>query len=102
MIISFVSKDPHSTPWIEIQFPSKDRPTKLIEGLAGIGFRSELPSVPSLNGVQTIELVKHGTGIFGSWTPEEYKVYMREARALLRRYGFCNVPRKRLTPMDLL
>ena len=102
MVIFFVSKEPHSTLWIEIQFPSKDRPTRLIEGLAGIGFRSEVPPVPPLSGVQTIDLVKEGTGIFGSWTPEEYRVNMREARALLRSYGFRNVPRKRLTPMDLL
>lgn len=117
--LTFAAQGNGSTKWIEIQFPTENPPTSMLEALAEIGFapnphHMRLPAytvfahnaageyVPLGYRAQEEMLVKSGGGLFGGWTAEEERTNMRIARAVLRRFGFTRVPVWKKTPADMM
>ena len=99
----FRSKSPYTTSWLEISYHTEAPPTVLIEQLAEAGWREDgmwgIP--PRSNGRTEVILSRPGTGLFRSWTPEEKKAAMADARKILRRHRVYTTTRK-MTLADLL
>lgn len=114
--VVFKSKRPHDTLWLELSYPEKQVPTDLLRDMAKAGWRWSpgmrkvgkydpllpVPLAPAFGGRVTIEIAIKGSGIFGSWTEEEAKRYMRQIRKVLRQHGFIGVGHHKLTLEDML
>lgn len=102
----FVSKMPHTTLGIRLQFPVEDEPKELLEELSKIGFTQDcggsfkIAPLPPLNGIQELELYRKGTDIFGGWTKTEARLFKSEAQAVFTKFGFPKLPHRRLTWRD--
>jgi hypothetical protein len=91
--VAFESKAPHTTCLISLDYPEAAPPTDLIQALAEVGFAPDgLAGLPPLDGRAEVQLVKRGSDLFGGWTAEEQTQNMRQARAVLKRFGFARVP----------
>lgn len=121
--ITFASQGDSPTKWIEVTYPTDNPPTAMFDRLAQIGFEQSedtitLPPVRATSYnenapigerlvdlgyyEQTIHLTKRGTGLFSDWTDEEARENMRQARAVLRSFGFIRVPVWKKTLADML
>lgn len=114
--VVFKSKRPHDTRWLELSYPEKKRPTHLLRAMAKVGWQWDpgmrkvekydpllpVPLAPAYGGRVTVDIAIRGGGIFGSWTKEEEKRYMRQIRKVLRQYGFVRVGHHKLTLEDML
>jgi hypothetical protein len=99
----FGSKHPHHTNWLELAYPEDHPPTELIEALRAVGWQHDgFPDPPPLNGIMNTTIGRRGTSLFGGWQPEERKQFMREARAVLRRFGFTGVSIHKYTFQELI
>lgn len=102
----FVSKMPHTTLGIRLEYPVENEPKELLEELAKVGFTKDalgsfpIVPLPPLNGIQEIELYRKGSDLFGGWTKEEARLFKSEAQAVLTKFGFPKLPHRRLTWRD--
>lgn len=101
--VSFNSKHPHETLWIELCYPEATPPAELIADLSAIGFIEDgLGQAPPLDGVACVHLGKRGCALFAGWTDDERRENLKQARAVLRHHGFVGVPHNKLTWHDLI
>jgi len=101
--VEFLSKHPHTTCWIHLQYPVDKYPIALVSQLEQIGFvRDEFASLPPLDGIAELELGKAGSDLFQGWTTTEKRSNMRVARKTLAVAGFLKVPHRKLRPIDLI
>lgn len=114
--VAFLSKHPHDTRWLSIKYPDDVVPTALLRDLVAVGWTWQpgmrklvsydpllpVPSAPPFGGRVEVDIEAKGTGISGSWTPEESAAHMRRVRKVLRKHGFLRVPHNKLTLADLL
>lgn len=104
--VCFEKRTNDRSHWIKIEHPEgTERPQDLLDALAAIGFAEDtrFAPPPHITGwPHEIQVFKRGSGLFTDWTAEEKPGFMREARAVLRRFGFTNVPVNTLTLADLL
>ena len=102
--VRFATKHPKTTNWIEVQWSvDAGEPTELFDALAEIGFVSDgFMDPPPFDGKMDRSVSKSGSGLFGGWVDEERSRFMREARAVLRRFGFTRVPVYTYSAMELI
>lgn len=114
--ITFATKSPHRTAWIEITHPVDAIPQGLLDDLAEVGFARDarfhtLPPYPGVDAnynptgydVQEVMLASPaGTDLFSGWTADEARTHMAAARRVMRRHGVTGVPVWRKTLHDLL
>lgn len=114
--VTFATKHPNITAWLEIEYPLDAVPQGLLDDLAEVGFAQDsrcapLPPCPGVDGhynltgylVQDVHLGgPAGTDLFAGWTKDEARVHMRNARRVLRKHGLTNVPVWRKTWRDLI
>lgn len=102
--VSFNCKLPDTkTLWVEIEHPMGERPQELIDALAEVGFvEDDLRKTPEIEGVPTtVYLSRKGSSLFTLWTDAESVTFEKEARDVLARFGFEDVPVYELTYADL-
>lgn len=111
------------THWVEGEYPIDARPDALFAAFeeAGWTLNPTTESIPAFEPldidhtlppgqrarrrgyrVKEFSLTKPGTGLFGGWTEDEKRANLREARALLRRFGFARIPVWTKTWRDLV
>lgn len=109
--LTFASKAPHKTKFLVISFHVDHKMyfhDDLIEDLRKVGWAEEnaalrsLVELPPLFGRKEIHLFARGSDLFDSWTDEEAKKFMRDARTVLRRYNIKGVPHRKLTLADMM
>jgi hypothetical protein len=112
--LTFAANGREKTSWIEITYPQDAVPSGMIAALAEIGFKvdtrfaeyaypaSDYDRKVYPNGYRLVEVSvnRSGSGLFGTWTAEDATLFMREARSVLRRFGFTRVPMWRKTLAD--
>ena len=101
LTISFQAKQPYHTWFMVIAHPKDEPPTDLFKDLEKVGWEQEIKYAPIKDRQETI-YAKDGTAIFNGWTPEEGKVALKDARAVLKKHNIVRVPKIRLTLQDLL
>lgn len=120
--LTFARKGSARTHWIEGEYPVDARPAALFAAFEAAGWHldSATESIPAYQPfdfddtrplgqratlrdyqVKDFVLTKSGTDLFAGWTAEEERENLREARALLRRFGFARVPVWAKTWQDL-
>lgn len=116
VLMTFASKTPYHTNWLEIEAPADAEPIELYAALGAISWNegqtyAALPPYPKFDletmtdlgyQVQERHFARPGSAPFGGWTADERKAFMTEARAVLRHFGFTNVPLWRKTWQDML
>ena len=112
--LTFASKRPYATNWLEIVAPADAEPTELYAELAAIGWTEEIGAGRPYAaydettfadlGYQAVDHVfsRRGTEHFGMWSKAESKTFMAQARAVLARYGFSHITVWRKTLEDML
>ena len=115
--ITFATKHPNRTAWIEIEYPVDTVPQGLLDDLAAVGFAQNTRFVTlgpaeaydratgqNLGYIsQEVTLAAPpGTGLFGSWTDDEGRTHMAAARRVFRKHGVTRVPVWRKTLHDLI
>lgn len=116
--LTFVSKGNASTKWLEVEYPVDAKPVAMLEALASVGFIADERFAMGTRKaygydenqryvdlgyrIQDVHLMKSGAGLFGAWTTEEARVNMREARRILRQFGFTRVPIWKKTLVDMM
>ena len=109
--LTFASKAPHKTRSLLISFNVDNKSymfDDMINDLRKAGWAEEnatlrpMIELPPLFGRKEISLWAKGTGLFESWTDEEAKIHMRNARTVLRRYNIKGVPHRKLTIADMM
>lgn len=103
--VEFQTKRTGGTAWLVIEHHETTPPTALLTDLAGKGWVVDpsLPGASPLFGVVEITVCKPGTGMFRSWTPDEARTAMRDARRVLKAHGFSGPLRVRtLTLADMM
>jgi hypothetical protein len=113
--IVFADQPPQKTCWLEIEVPVDNEPTELLAALGAAGWQDQtvsgLPPATKYDlttkqslGYQykSYQLFKPGTNLFRSWTENEAKANMKEARGVLRRFGRTAVPVWHKTWQDML
>jgi hypothetical protein len=101
----FSSKAPHTTLWLDLEFPANAEPKDLLAALATAGWKEDKNfggRLPPLGGRQKITVGSPGSDMFKSWTEAERKSKMAAVRAVLRAHGLTSVPHRRLTLADML
>ena len=109
--ITFATKNPDATFWIELEYPVDTIPQALLDDLAKIGFAPDgLTQIPVTEkveflsnpeggsimkrlgyDVQEITLTKKGTSMFGGWNAEQKRTNLAQARRVLRAHGYPKV-----------
>lgn len=102
MIIEFRSKHPHTTVWLRIDWAEEAKPEKLLADLAANGWVTDAPGFLQPLNWPCADLGKPGTGPFNSQTPGERKLFVSQARYVLRRHGIKGVKHRKLTLADML
>lgn len=107
--IEFQSKDPHTTSWLAIvsapeccsRITSKEQLNAeiVMAEFKAAGWRIEREGGSLW---PKWYAMRNGSDTFDGWTPAERKLYMAEARKILRRLGILKVPEHRLLLRDLL
>ena len=114
--ITFATKAPNRTAWIEIEYPVDAAPQGLLDDLATVGFAHDtrfhtLPPCPGVDenynpaGYDVQEVILSGpagTDLFSGWTADEARTHMAAARRVMRRHEVTGVPVWRKTLHDLL
>ena len=98
------SKHPHSTCWLELRYEASELPKLALikDSLANAGWvPSDVPPVPSIDGVHELTFVSPGTGLFCSWTANETKWKVGSLRKVLRLYKL-KADRHKLELADML
>lgn len=95
-------RGPNPTLGIRLAYHVDRRPDELLNALISAGWEASMFVPPMPDGTKEVFLHKPGTGLFTGWTPEEARAFRTEARKILRRFGFRNVPVIRLRLEDLL
>lgn len=96
-----VSKIPHLSFVVVLYYPIGLPPYELFQRLMAAGWRQD--GEPFLqDGERVIIFKKAGTGLFGSWNEKENRSYNAQARMILRRYGYNDVPRTRVARSELV
>lgn len=104
-----LAKAPYRTWALEITAPvAYTLPTheewlrQLHRALADVGFAQSEIVPPPVGGRRELHFYRPGTDLFGAWTPEERRPFLRDVRGVLKRFGFTAVPQVRLHLHDLL
>ena len=112
--LTFASKVPYTTNWLEVEAPADAEPTAMYAELAAAGWVEQRPGLPPHMaydqetfkplGYQVVERTFFcpGSDHFQLWKKDEAKKFMAAARAILARYGFTRVPVWRKTLQDML
>lgn len=102
--LSFNSKDKGRTCWLCITHKVNDPAIEtLLADLETVGWKQdEFLEVYQINGVTETIIFKHGSNPFGNWTSEDRRIFMAEARDVLRRHGYVYVPVNNLTWQELV
>jgi hypothetical protein len=122
--LTFARRERGIHHWIEGEYPEQARPEALFAAFEAAGWtldamQETVPAyepydydyskplvgqraVPRGHKVREFGLTKPGTSTFGGWSAEEKQANMREARAILRRFGFTRVPVWTKTLADML
>lgn len=121
--VTFARRERGVTHWIEGDYPEDARPDGLFAAFEAAGWvlDAATESIPAyepwdldyslpvgqqgtLRGykVKGFSLSKPGTGLFTGWKPAEKAGNLREARALMRRFGLTRVPVWTKTLADML
>lgn len=101
--VCFVSKAPHTTLNLEVEYPDGETPA-FVEELRALGWRNEddhgFAGMPPLDGMITT-LDRAGTALFAGWSDVEAEQFEAEARAVLAAHGFDAIEHYQLTAVDL-
>lgn len=121
--LTFARRERSTTHWIEGEYPADARPQALFDAFAAAGWQVDpvtesIPAyepvdfdfdqpvgqqvIPRGYKVREFALTKPGTDLFTDWTQQEKAANMRQARGLLRRFGFTRVPVWTKTLADML
>jgi hypothetical protein len=101
--IAYVSKAPHKTWSLMVTFPVRDRPAKLLADLASSGWdEGRFPGASPCNGIQSLNLIYPGKGVFQEWTSKDREQAMSQCRKVLSKHGHDVVPHYELTMADCL
>jgi hypothetical protein len=116
--VQFQSQNPHNTLFLRVWADANNEPTEMYAALNKLGFtQDEVPPAPPIpaehcyaagyaKGDKTLiveqTFVKGGSGLFGSWTPEEKKVNVPAVRGALRKFGFVRIDHRKLRLEDML
>lgn len=122
--LTFARRERGIHHWIEGEYPEDARPEALFAAFEAAGWTLDtmmesIPAyepydydytqplvgqraVPRGHKVRDFCLTKPGTGVFGAWTAEEKQTNMRQARTILRGFGFTRVPVWTKTLADML
>ena len=105
---------PDKTHWLEIEAPTGAEPAALYADLRAAGWVERHPAAPAHMayddrtfkplGYQVVErqFTKKGSQMFTMWTDAEARIFMPQARAILKRHGFERVPVWNKTLQDML
>lgn len=99
----FRSKSPYNTSWLELGYHVDAPPTAILEQLAEAGWDTDgMKDIPPMsNGRTEVVLYRPGSGLFRSWTTDEKKVALADAKKVLRRHRITATSRK-MTLADML
>ena len=114
--ITFATKHPNRTAWIELEYPVDAVPQGLLDDLAAVGFahNPRYATLPPCEGVDedynltgyTVQEVilggPAGSDLFSGWTADEASTHMAAARRAMRRHDLTRVPVWRKTWRDLI
>jgi hypothetical protein len=98
---TFQHKERERTSMLSLTHRVGDPETEaLCADLRAAGWDVEPSPAPPLDGVAETGASKRGTDLFCGWTEAEREANMREAREILARHGFDDVPDHSLTWQD--
>jgi len=109
--VTFVSTMPHKTRILLVSFMENSKPDNLLADLEAYGWSEDnnvglrpLITFPSLTNPGRVELDLHaaGSGRLGAWSDSEATKNLRNARKVLKHYGFNGVPHRKLTIADMM
>lgn len=97
----------HRDRWLIISFMVDTKPEGLINDLNDAGWSKDhadmLPLIESeFEGRTQVSLHAIGSGVFRSWTDDERRMHMANARRVLRKHGYKSVPHWKLTLADMM
>ncbi len=111
---TFASTNPHKTRHLIFSMMEENKSsefiTQMLNDFAHYGWTSELPEhtlgslieLPPLFGRIEITLYAVGSERMGTWNDTEARKHLRNARKVLKHYGFEKVPHRKLTLADLM
>lgn len=95
---------PYKTWWLKVSFPEDNTPNELFKRLEAIGFKRDegMFPLPAFEGIQTYDFSKTGSAIFGGWTEQEGKTFMRQLNKIFKDVGYNPPDKYKMTTADMM